>query len=99
MATSEIRIRVPHPSSTLLNNLLGVLGLVATIVAIGGLAGWLWGLLAAGVFAVTLSLIGATYAPAEPAAGEDVGPKRLAILDDVERFKADGGPVKAGQSA
>lgn len=80
MAASEIRIRVPHPSSTLLNNLLGILGLVAMVVAVGGLAGWLWGLLAAGVVAVGLSLIGATYAPAEPSA-EGTSPKRLAVLD------------------
>lgn len=81
MAATEIRIRVPHPSSTLLNNLLGVLGLVATVVAVGGLAGWLWGLLAGGIFAITLSVIGSTYAPAEPAAAEDSEPtERLAVV-------------------
>lgn len=83
MAATEIRIRVPHPSSTLLNNMLGVLGLVATVVAIGGLAGWLWGLLAGGIFAVTLSVIGSTYAPAEPAVAEDAEPGRLAALTAV----------------
>lgn len=82
MAASEIRIRVPHPSSTLLNNVLGVLGLVAIVVAVGGLAGWLWGLLAAGVVAVGLSLIGATY-PGEAAAerpAEPVGDGRPAVI-------------------
>jgi hypothetical protein len=64
VASTEIRIRIPHPSSTLVNNVLGVLGLVAIIVAVGGLAGWLWALGVAGIFAVTLCLIGSTYAPA-----------------------------------
>lgn len=81
MAATEIRIRVPHPSSTLLNNLLGVLGLVAIVVAVGGLAGWMWSLLAGGIFAVTLCVIGSTYTADEPAV-EDVGPKRLTVLDD-----------------
>lgn len=89
MATSEIRIRVPHPSSTLLNNLLGVFGLVAIVVAVGGLAGWLWGLLASGIFGVALCLIGATYTPTEPAQVEDeaveggVAGDRLAVLGAV----------------
>ena len=66
--STEIRIRVPHPSSTLVNNVLGVLGLIAIVVAIGGLAGWLWALLAGGIFAVTLCLIGSTWAvPMAPA--------------------------------
>ncbi|GAB3429857.1 hypothetical protein [Actinophytocola sediminis] len=71
MAASEIRIRVPHPSSALLNNMLGALGLVAMVIAVGGLAGWLWGLLASGIVAVTISLVGSTYAAPELAAAEE----------------------------
>lgn len=80
MAASEIRIKVPHPSSTLVNNTLGVLGLFAIVVAVGGLAGLLWGVLAAGIFAVALSLIGATYTPAaEAAATSDAEPAEHAV--------------------
>jgi len=91
VAATEIRIRVPHPSAPLLNNLLGALGLVAIVIAVGGLAGWLWGLLAGGIFAVALSVIGSThYAPAEDAAvdvddGADDGTpgERIGVLDAV----------------
>ena len=91
--STEIRIRVPHPSSTLVNNVLGVLGLIAIVVAIGGLAGWLWALLAGGIVAVTLCLIGSTWteplAPAEAAAdGGSGGGKTL---------RAEGGIVPKGQ--
>lgn len=84
-AATIIRIRVPHPSSTLLNNLLGVCSLVAIVVAVGGLAGWLWGMLTAGIFGVALCLIGSTYAPeavqeaAESAAEPPVGPAVAAV--------------------
>lgn len=73
MATSEIKVsirfKVPHPGNLLVLNLLGVLGLVAVVIAVGGLAGFLWGLLVAGVAMVTLCLIGYTYVAAgQPAA-------------------------------
>lgn len=70
MAASEIRIRVPHPSSMLLLNVLGVLGLVAVVVAVGGLAGWLFGLLVAGVAMVGLCLIGYTHELAKAVADQ-----------------------------
>lgn len=52
-----VTIRIPAPSSMLVANLLGVLGLIGVVVAIGGLAGWWWALLAGGVFAVGLAVI------------------------------------------
>lgn len=50
----RVSIYVPRPSSMLVSNLLGVLGLIAVVVAIGGLAGVWWAVLAAGVLAVGL---------------------------------------------
>lgn len=50
----RVSIYVPRPSSMLVSNLLGVLGLIAVVVAIGGLAGAWWAVLAAGVLAVGL---------------------------------------------
>lgn len=53
----RVSFYVPRPSSMLVSNLLGVLGLVAVIVAVGLLAGFAWGLLAAGVIGVGLSAL------------------------------------------
>lgn len=50
----RVSFYVPRPSSMLVSNLLGVLGLVAVIVAVGLLAGWAWALLAAGLVCVGL---------------------------------------------
>lgn len=50
----RVSIYVPRPSSMLVSNLLGVLGLAAVVVAVGLLAGFAWALLGAGVIAVVL---------------------------------------------
>lgn len=50
----DVRFHIPAPSSTLISNLLGILGLVAIIVAVGFLAGWPWALLGAGLISVGL---------------------------------------------
>lgn len=60
-----IEFKIPAPSSLLLGNLLGVLGLVGAAVAVGGLAGMWWGVLAGSVFAVGLSVIAASHAAVE----------------------------------
>lgn len=56
-----ITIRIPGPSSVLAVNLLGVVGLVAVVLAIGGLAGAWWAVLAGGVAALGLSVIASTH--------------------------------------
>ncbi len=64
----ELRIRVPRVPSGLPANLLGLLGLVAFALAVGGLTGnWWWSVLVGGVFAVGLSYIAQTHAAAEAA--------------------------------
>ena len=55
-----VTVRIPVPSSEAASNLLGTAGLVAICVAIAFLTTWVWALLAAGVFAVALSVIAAT---------------------------------------
>lgn len=50
-------IHVPTPSPSTVTNLLGLAGLVAIVVAVGLLASWPWALLAAGVAAVSLSVL------------------------------------------
>lgn len=52
-----VTIRIPVPSSMLVSNLVGLLGLVAVIVAVGLLAGFAWALLGAGVVAVGLCVL------------------------------------------
>lgn len=67
----EIRIRVPRIPAGLVSNLLGLAGLVAVVVAVGGLTGnvW-WAVLTGGVFAVVLAVIAQTQtvAPARDTA-------------------------------
>lgn len=61
----EIRIAVPRVPAGLVANLLGVLGLAAFALAVGGLAGnWWWSVLVGAVFAVGLSYIAQTQAAA-----------------------------------
>lgn len=65
-----VQFRVPAPSSTALLNLLGVLGVLSIVVAIGVLTSWPWGLMAFGVVAVAFTVLAQTSAdaPARPAA-------------------------------
>lgn len=61
----EIRIAVPRIPHGLAANLLGLFGLVAFALAVGGLTGnWWWSVAVGGVFAVGLSLIAQTHAAA-----------------------------------
>lgn len=54
----EIRFRLPRVPSGLGANLLGLAGLIAVAVAVGGLTGsWWWSILVGGVFAFGLSWI------------------------------------------
>lgn len=54
----EIRIRVPHIPSGAVSNILGLLGILAMVVGVGGLTGnvW-WSVLTGGVFAVALAAL------------------------------------------
>lgn len=70
-----IRIRIPAPSSMLLANVLAVLSLVAVVVAIGGLAGVWWAVLAGGV----LGLVVAYAAMVNAAAAEQTGPAAAGV--------------------
>ncbi|SDN73641.1 hypothetical protein [Allokutzneria albata] len=67
-------VRIPAPSTALLSNLLGLLGLAGIVVAAGGLTGnWWVSLLVGSVFLVGLSYVAhvaAANADAPPAAGE-----------------------------
>lgn len=63
---TEIRIPVPRLPHGIGANLTGLLGLIAIVVAVGGLTGnWWWSVLLGGAFAVGLSYIAQTHAAAE----------------------------------
>lgn len=67
---TEIRIPVPRLPHGFVANLVGLLGLVAMVLAVGGLTGnWWWSALAGGLVAVGLSYVAQMHAAvaAEPA--------------------------------
>ena len=67
---TEIRIPVPRLPSGFAANLVGMLGLIAAVLAVGGLTGnWWWSVLVGGLVAVGLSYVAQTHAAtaAEPA--------------------------------
>lgn len=75
----EIRIAVPRIPSGLLANLVGLAGLLAVVLAVGGLTGnWWWSVLAGGAVAVGLSYVAQTHAAAEAVAAEP-GKPALAV--------------------
>lgn len=64
MSNKTLTFKVPIPAlgGVLAANLIGLLGLLAAVLAIGGLAGAWWGLLAGGLVSVGLSYIAQTHA-------------------------------------
>jgi hypothetical protein len=77
------QIRVPAPSSELLGNLLGLAGILAVVVGVGGLLGnWWVSVVLAGAAMVFLSWVASTHQ--EQAAS--TGPRRVS-LDDLMTAK------------
>lgn len=63
---TEIRIPVPRLPHGLAANLLGLVGLVAVVLAVGGLTGnWWWSVLLGGLISVGLSYVAQTHAAAQ----------------------------------
>lgn len=75
----EFRIRLPRIPAGLGMNLVGLFGLIAVALAVGGLTGnWWWSALVGGGFAVGLSWVAATHAQAEVAEPAEAERPRLA---------------------
>lgn len=80
---TEIRIPVPRLPRGLVANLVGLLGLLGVVLAVGGLTGnWWWSVLAGGLVAVGLSYVAQMHAAAEDASAEAeaVGSKLRAVV-------------------
>lgn len=74
MSVTRITVSVPAPQLTqLVSNLIGLAGLLALVVFVGGVTGnWWWSLGVAGAIAVGLAWVAQTHAQAaeQAAAGE-----------------------------
>ncbi|GAA4626634.1 hypothetical protein GCM10023196_035660 [Actinoallomurus vinaceus] len=78
----EIKIRLPRIPAGGLANVVGLVGLVAVVLAIGGLTGnWWWSLLSAGVVATALSYVAQTHAEAERAAAGRTAGRPVAVAE------------------
>lgn len=77
----RITITVPRIPAGALSNLVGLLGLVAAVVAVGGLAGVWWAVLAGGLVAVGLSALAQAQdaAAGRPAKSEPAAAKVRAV--------------------
>jgi hypothetical protein len=78
---TEIRIPVPRLPQGFAANLVGLLGLIAAVLAVGGLTGnWWWSVLVGGLVSVGLSYVAQTHvaATAEPAKLRAVGVAKTA---------------------
>jgi hypothetical protein len=74
-----LTVKIPTPPKGLLSNLLGLAGLIAVVVSIGGLTGnWWWSGLAGGGVAVALSYIAHLNA-AEPQPEEGTAREQLRL--------------------
>lgn len=76
-----ITLRVPRIPAGLVSNLVGLLGLVAVAIAVGGLTGnWWWTALVGGVFAVGLAALAQSEAAAAQSAKPAAAGKTLAAV-------------------
>jgi hypothetical protein len=67
----EIRIAVPRLPQGLVANLIGLAGLIAMVLAVGGLTGnWWWSVLAGGLVAFGLAMVAQLQATAEQVRSE-----------------------------
>jgi hypothetical protein len=65
----EIKIRLPRIPAGGMANIVGLLGLVGVVLAVGGLTGnWWWSLLTAGLVATGMAYVAQTHIEAERAA-------------------------------
>lgn len=63
-----IRISLPRLPAGAIANLMGLVGLLAVVLAIGGLTGnWWWSLLSGGFIATALAYVAQTHSEAERA--------------------------------
>lgn len=68
---ATVKLSIPVPSSMLLVNILGVLGLAGLTASVGALTGnWWWSVLVGSAILIGLSMIGAAHQAAAASAGE-----------------------------
>jgi hypothetical protein len=68
---ATVKVSIPVPSSMLVVNILGVLGLAGLTVSVGALTGnWWWSVLVGSVILIGLSLVGSAHQASSAGVGE-----------------------------
>ena len=74
---ATVKLNIPVPSSMLVVNILGVLGLVGLTVSAGALSGsWWWSLLTGSVILIVLAVIASSHLAGQ---GEQVGATPIGV--------------------